>query len=325
MRSALLFILVLSIEFSAIAQNLNFQSDFQHAKIIGFCECIHGSKTIETAQKEFIDSLMKHHGIRQVFIEQNDIYASQSELYKFVKSRDSSIDIVGYNPGYLYASYKWIQKNCAKSDPDLLAKINQILPQLDTNEAYYWYQLKQPEYDQLIYDLRKLKQLQPKLYQRKYVRQLEYDLSYLKHRAINGDQDRDSLMYQFLIGNFDTSGQSKIVLLGHCGHLAKNNPYRLKNLGKSLHLSFHLKYQLMGTDAKSVELQNSKKMSKNGRTGVLDNQMNQFLSSNNFLSGVYSVYLVGSDLNFKRKYKLNLKENYDWLYVFSAISLKRDN
>lgn len=112
------------------------------------------------------------------------------------------------------------------------------------------------------------------------------------------------------------------MLLGHCGHLAKNNPYRLKNLGKSLHLSFHLKYQLVGTDAKSVELKISKIMSKKGRTGVLDNQMNQFLSSNNFLSGVYSVYLVGADLNFKSKYKLNLKENYDWMYVFPIISFK---
>ncbi|MBX7206040.1 MAG: hypothetical protein K1X81_11505 [Bacteroidia bacterium] len=154
------------------------------SRIISFCECVHGSDQMEKAQLSFVREIQKYYTIGTVFFESNNLYLEKSKIASELKLLDSTIKLIGYNPGYLYGSYQLIKKDLANSNPTLLREISNIFDKLDSNNAYYWYLLEQNEYDSLLQRLSSLQVGINDTICQNYINQLHYDLSYLKQRKM---------------------------------------------------------------------------------------------------------------------------------------------
>jgi hypothetical protein len=298
--------------------------NIKSSRVISFCECVHGSDQLAESQLSFVKELQKYNKIGTIFFESNNLYLRKSKIAAEIILFDSTIKFIGYNPGNLYGSYQLVKKKLANSNPQLLKNIAGILNKIDSNEAYYWYSMEQNQYDSILHQL-SLLQVETKetLYQT-YISQLKYDLTYLKYRKINGDKIRDSLMFQFIYENISTEKSVKYIIFGHCGHLAKKNPYHTKNLGFYLQSTFSNEFLLIGNDSRSIHVTNNGKFSKGQKKGLNLGQIpiiGTFVTTAMFKKKNQPVYLVGADYNLKRKHKLIYALNYDWLFYLENITI----
>lgn len=298
------------------------------SRIISFCECVHGSDQLYKAQVAFVKELKKYNKIGTISFESNHLYLNQRKIAAEILLLDSTIKLIGYNPGYLYGSYQLIKKNLAISNPKLLQSLSGILNKLDSNEAYYWYSLKQNQYDNILQQLTAIQtETMEPIYQT-YIRQLKFDLTYLKFRRINGDKIRDSLMFQFIKENISNDPSVKHIIFGHCGHLSLKNPLHANNLGAYLHNQYSNDLLTIGNDSRAIQLiyrketqyhcKKALKLEKIPYDGV-------FVSTIGFQKRKHPVYLIGSNFNFRKKIKLIYSENYDWLFYLDKIDVIMSN
>ncbi|MCF8425115.1 MAG: erythromycin esterase family protein [Bacteroidia bacterium] len=304
--------------------------DIENSKIIALCECIHGSDQLLKSQLNLIKEVNKKEKIGFVFFERNGLYLNNSAIKTEILKLDTSIEVIGYNPGLLRSSFLLIKEDLEKSNPILWDKISLLFQKLDSNESYYWYSLNDSQYDSLIYELNNLKRLKLNLNDIKYIAQLEFDLSYFKHKKTKGDSVRDSLMFQYILREIGSENNSKAIIFGHCGHLSRVNSYRKTNLGFYLESRFKEQFLLIGNDTREIKL-----ALKNGETRYDYNKYGLKLKdvptegilipTSELRRRKYSVYLVGADFNLKRKYRLPIYKEYDWLYYFNTISVDLTN
>ncbi len=193
-----LFFIILSCQFILKGQTIpdELNQNISQKKVIVFCECIHGSEQLLSAQSSLINEILKHHTIGGIFLEYNNVYVKQSQIYKKLHSLDSTLAIYGYNPGNLYATYQYAKNDI--SNKRLYSLIAAIFPQLDSNEGFYWYQIHPNNYDSIITQLHSLNNQFPFPPYRKVINQLLMDVTYLKFRRFLGDGIRDSLMFDFI-------------------------------------------------------------------------------------------------------------------------------
>lgn len=297
-------------------------------RIISFCECVHGSEQLAKVQLSFLKELQKYYKIGTIFFESNNLYLEKSKIATEIILFDSTIKLIGYNPGYLYGSYQFVKKNLANSNPQLLQNISGILNKLDSNEAYYWYSLEHNQYDSILQQLSLLQVETKETFYQTYINQLQFDLTYLKYRKIYGDKIRDSLMFQFIYKNIPTDKSVKNIIFGHCGHLAKKNPYHTKNLGFYLQSNYSNEFLSIGNDSRSIHVINNGKFRNHQKKGLNLGQIpidGIFVSTTLFKKKKQSVYLVGADYNIKRKHKLIYALNYDWLFYLEGITIFLSN
>jgi hypothetical protein len=302
------------------------KTDINNSKIIAFCECIHGSDQLQNAQINLINEIGKKHKIGQVYYERNGLYLSNSPSTTSILKMDSTIKVLGYNPGNLRPSYLYIEQDLKKNNLPIYSKIAPLFNQVDSNESYYWYSISNNQYDILLTQLRILKDSTSDKKIIEYINQLEYDVLYLKHRKTKGDAIRDSLMFQFILKNIDMNNSSKAIVFGHCGHLAKKNPYLKHNLGYYLEDKYKDQFLVIGNDSREIDVvfNNGEKrhdINKNGLKINTSPNGELIVSIDSIKNKKYKMYLVGSDFNLKRKFKINVAKNYDWLFYFNKLNI----
>ncbi len=300
------------------------QQSTKHAKIVSFCECVHSSDDLLESQINLIAEIHKTNKIESIFIEANNLYISKFKIASEINKIDNSIKIFGYNPGFLYGSYKTIKSNLSKSEPKFVNNISNILNQLDSNEAYYWYTIIHEEYDTLINQLNRLKSTYVDERYQENIDQLTFDLFYLKKlkQTHNNDKIRDSLMFEFIKKRIHINDSSKYIILGHCGHLSLKNPYHTKNLGFYLNQEFGQEMVSIGSDSRKIEIHIYERNRAMKKKIPFDGKIPDegiFLPTNGFDNKKYGVFLIGSDFKEGINHKLNLKENYNWVYFRDTI------
>lgn len=300
-------------------------SNLKKAKLISFCECIHGSDELLSSQIQLIEEINSLTPLDKIFIEENNIYAEKSKIARWVNEKDSTVEIIGYNPGFLYSSYQKTKKELAYFDSFALVETVKILNRIDTDEAYFWYRLSQSEYDQIQQKLSQINASVVLKKGRKYIRQLQFDLKYLQLQRIYGDKIRDSLMFEWIVENCD-SGDNKIVILGHCGHLAKSNPYLPRNLGYFLVQKYGNSLLTIGSDSRSISVNTNEKKAKYSKKALkINGQTSEllYIPTNYLTKKQYPVFLVGSNYILNQKHRLSYRENYDLLFYLDQITVKR--
>ncbi|MCF8254481.1 MAG: hypothetical protein K9J84_07875, partial [Bacteroidia bacterium] len=120
--------------------------DIENSKIIALCECIHGSDQLLKSQLNLIKEVNKKEKIGFVFFERNGLYLNNSAIKTEILKLDTSIEVIGYNPGLLRSSFLLIKEDLEKSNPILWDKISLLFQKLDSNESYYWYSLNDSQY-----------------------------------------------------------------------------------------------------------------------------------------------------------------------------------
>ncbi len=294
------------------------------SRIICFCECVHGSDQLAKAQLSFVKELQKYYTIGTIFFESNNLYLKKNKIANEINLFDSTIKLIGYNPGSLYASFQMVKKQLANYNPQLLQNISGILSKLDSNEAFYWYSLEQNQYDSILQQLYLLKATTKEPIFQTSINQLHYDLTYLKFRRKYGDKIRDSLMFEFIQENISTEKAIKYIIFGHCGHLANNNPYLPKNLGYYLKRNYSDEFLTIGNDSKAIRVITNGNVRNSQKKGLHLGQIPNegiFVSTNSLNKINRPVYLVGADYDLRRKFKLVYALNYDWLFYLEEITI----
>ncbi len=320
----LLFIIMLGYQFHLKGQTIPNELNLElvRKKVIVFCECIHGSEQLSNAQTSLVNEILKQHQIGGIFLEYNNVYVKQSHIYKKLHSLDSTLAIHGYNPGNLYATYKYAKNDT--SNKRLYPLVAAIFPQLDSNEGFYWYQIHPNNYDSIITQLHSLNHQFPSPAYRKVFNQLLMDVTYLKFRRFLGDGIRDSLMFDFISGKIDTETNEKFIILGHCGHLSKKNPYLPNNVGSYLESKYRNDLLIIGNDSKSIQMFTKNNIQYHEKkplvSGIIPVE-GIFIPSKEIKKGKRETYLIGSNYSFKKHHKLNIPKSYDWIFYLPTITI----